>query len=158
MTINRDYLYTEKARARGVSHYDYHEIIQSVIQEIPELTADGCGVLEDRKAEFEASQKLLFSESSEDAFWACCEYIQFLRPTKNISANYPTSYHWKTKAENWADFPVYVPNGIFIAAAIHSGLQFKRIKESVNLLFNLNDRSGKCRQCGYDFRGGSAHV
>lgn len=156
--MNRDYLHTEKARGRGISHYDYHEIIQSIIQEIPELTTDGYGVLEDKKADFEASQKLLFSESSEDAFWACCEYIQFLRPTKNINGNGPTSYQLKHKVEKWADYPVYVPNGIFIAAAIHSGLQFKRIKGSVNALFNLNDRSGKCRQCGHDLRGDSAHV
>lgn len=86
----------------------------------------------------------------DDAFLACLAYLDNVRPTKTIRPN-TNSYALKHRAEKYRSTypqgeplgPTYVPNGIFIAAALHLGFRMRtrwdeRGYESPNATFNMS--------------------
>jgi len=100
------------------------ERIQRVIDEWPELGDLGFD---------NGDAERLLAET--EAFDLCLEWLKDVRHTKGISRRYG-SYalkHWVERASG-----VYIPNGVFIAAAIHAGYRVERIGDSPNAFFNMH--------------------
>lgn len=75
-------------------------------------------------------------------FQAACDFIAEAGITKTCRARTPTSYQWKHAAERWAGD--YIPNGIFIAAALHMGAPVRRCCDgSPNAYIGLHAARGR---------------
>ncbi len=121
------------------------DVIQAVIDLVPELTDFGIGIYDNgrgldkaqKKAEFDKNQSSLLdsSESFEKAvFW--------LKQVGKIKSFNPhrSSYGLKHLAEKDIG---YITNGVFIAAAIHSGFKYKITPQNPNVQFNMSEKSLK---------------
>lgn len=102
---------------------EYRSIIKKVIKVEPRLCRNGIGVTENGRPaftgeKFKDSQKALFSE--EDKFILCRRWLLAQRKIKTPNTS---SYFLKHVVERWAD--VYIPQGVFIAAAIDLGWKYE---------------------------------
>lgn len=135
--------YTRQAHARGASHRFYVRTIKEILKEYPDLTACGFGILSPslrgaaRKAEFDLYRNDLFTEWSEEAFWASVAFISTLLRTRTTNLG-TDSYALKHAVERWTEHSVYISNGVFIAAASYSGLRVER--GGINAFFNISSR------------------
>jgi len=113
--------------------------IQRAIKELPMLTDFGLGVpgsIKNRKKSFKQEQQRLLS--SHERFEATCEWLQGVDKTLAINTKY-TSYFLKHIVEQ--RIGGHVSNGVFIAAAIHCGFDYKHSKSYPNLFFNMSEDS-----------------
>ncbi|GAB60753.1 hypothetical protein [Rheinheimera nanhaiensis] len=121
------------------------EYIQAVIDLIPELTDFGIGIhkngrwlsQQEKADEFSKSQDDLLK--SADAFNKAVEWLSQVKQIKNINSK-RSSYGLKDLAEKKIG---YITNGVFIAAAVHSGFKYKIDESSPNALFNMSEKSLK---------------
>lgn len=112
-------------------------ILQSVLNANPTLTISGFGIYENCKgmAGYDASLSqsqldTIFKQRRDDfftpnnllAFDGCRRFINTVQITPNLRGkNSSVSYALKHSVEHWAqlnDEPLYVPEGVFIAAAL----------------------------------------
>lgn len=120
--------------------------IRAVIKKAPALNNYGMGVdyqavhmlsMEERKKQFREDQEKLLKnvKQFENAchWWAVREKIESFN-TKH------TSYGLKHEAEEDIG---YVTNGAFIAAAIRCGFNYHWIDNSINVMFNVSEKSLK---------------
>lgn len=121
--------------------------IENVINQIPELTDFGIGIYENGKGlstseyelEFKKNQNLLLK--STDSFDKTVNWLCDIKKIKRIN-NKHTSYELKHLAEKDIN---YITNGVFIAAAIHCGFNYKLEKGCPNVLFNMSEKSIKMK-------------
>lgn len=123
----------------------------------PTLTCDGFGIgdwmpgdtASKRRNKFNHSRAELVSKHAAAGFLASLTFIMRVEPTKTVRPK-TNSYWLKHIAENFSCTypegeelgPIYVSNGIFIAAAIHAGFKVKPYKddygrELLNASFNM---------------------
>ncbi|MGK2911253.1 MAG: hypothetical protein ACSLE1_15840 [Sphingobium sp.] len=122
----------------------YEEIITDITARYPDLDTAG---LEKHKRDARGEW-----HEYEAAFWAAYDYARSLR----ILKSYPirgggTSYGFKHDVEKLAqahDTPVYVPNGVMIAALIFAGVPIRRA--DINAVPRVSPSS---RFSEYDARG-----
>jgi hypothetical protein len=115
--------------------------IQAVIDQIPQLNVYGIGVPHDRNRTAEDTQKEQEKLQAEllaniHLFEQICAWLVPLKPKIEIKARELSSYTLKHVAER--NIGRYVPNGVFIAAAIHCGFLFRPVEFTQNLLFNIS--------------------
>ncbi|WP_206245417.1 hypothetical protein [Novosphingobium terrae] len=136
--------------------------IHAVAEANPQLTSIGIGIgrptrigrrwqtTEERIAEFRDGRSHLLGDDTLDGFLASLAFLARVTPTKTIRQG--TSSYWlKHIAENYVCTypegdrlgPVYVPNGILIAAALHSGFRMKTAVDEggwpeLNVSFNMS--------------------
>jgi hypothetical protein len=104
----------------------------------------------DRNAKFVEARTELVSDSAIGAFLASLAFVARVTRTKTIRHS-TGSYRLKHIAENFACTypegnqlgPVYVPNGVLIAAAIHAGFQYRSYVDefgydNLNVSFNMS--------------------
>lgn len=145
----------------------YHAAAKVALRDIakhnPKLTMWGIGVgrpqrksdgrwedSRDRNAKFVEARKELVSDDATEAFLASLAFVARVTRTKTIRSG-TDSYRLKHIAENFACTypegdklgPQYVPNGVLIAAAIHSGFQFRSYVDELgyddlNVSFNMS--------------------
>jgi len=102
---------------------EYRSIIKKVIKAEPRLCRNGLGVTENGRVvfsgeKFKDSQHTLFRDES--LFILCRRWLSAQRKVKSPTTS---SYYLKHVVENWAQ--VYIPQGVFIAAAIDLGWKYK---------------------------------
>ncbi|UZD57566.1 hypothetical protein OLL83_003356 [Shewanella algae] len=120
-------------------------VIQAVINLIPELTDFGIGIYNNgrgldkaqKKAEFDKSQSLLLDSS--ESFEKTVVWLKQVEKVKSFNTH-RSSYGLKDLAEKEIG---YISNGVFIAAAIHSGFKYKINPDSPNVRFNMSEKSLK---------------
>jgi hypothetical protein len=120
---------------------------------IPELNACGVGLYPHHaRLPVPERDKLLADERTElrrcgDRVAATVEWLQkHIRPIRTINLNH-TSYGLKHIAEREIG---YIPNGVFVAAAIVAGYRYRRIDEP-NVAFGMSEHSIKesAKRVGY---------
>ena len=117
--------------------------IQKAINRLPRLTDIGVSynnrrklTLEEYKSKFSKDQEMLLN--STETFSGVCKWLEGIKKIKTINRNH-TSYGLKHVVEKDIG---YVSNGVFIAAAIHCGFNFKH-DEIPNVTFNMSEKSIK---------------
>lgn len=121
------------------------EQIQKTIDKLPRLTDFGVGLFDHGRGlspaqfqeKFQKEQETLLN--STDAFFKTCEWLSEIEKIKTINSKH-TSYGLKHIAEKDIG---YITNGVFIAAAIHCGFDFKTRAGSPNVIFNMSEKSIK---------------
>jgi hypothetical protein len=121
------------------------EKIASVLTKVPELTDFGIGLYErgrglskeEYKLEFSRQQKELLD--STDAFERTCVWLSKIEKIKTINKR-RSSYSLKHIAEEEIG---YITNGVFIAAAIYSGFNYKIEYNYPNVYFGMSEKSIK---------------
>jgi hypothetical protein len=117
--------------------------IEDMINLIPELTDFGIGIYPNHQGDMQNED--IFRESQLQLLGSFKDFdkaVNWLKKVEKIS-NFNTkrsSNNLKLLAERDIG---YISNGIFIAAAIHSGFRFKLEPESPNVQFNMSERSLK---------------
>jgi hypothetical protein len=115
--------------------------IQAVINQVHQLNAYGVGVPHDRNRTAQDTQKQQAEWQAEllastELFEQICAWLAPLKSKIEIKAKELSSYTLKHVAER--NIGRYVPNGVFIAAAIHCGFLFKPVEFTQNVLFNIS--------------------
>lgn len=112
-------------------------MIQDILDKVPELhifgvgRAIGSGFLTDSKL-LSYQEKLL--NYDKDDFNKICGWLATKEKSKTINKK-ACSYKLKHIAEKELGF--YLPNGALIAAAIHSGFEYKIDKDWPNVFFKI---------------------
>jgi hypothetical protein len=140
--------------------------LRTVLEKQPRLTQYGIGVGEwqrrsdgswetgaERRARLIASRESMLTDYEIEPFLLSLALLSRVERTKTIRPH-TNSYWLKHIAEEYACTypegeklgPQYVPNGIFIAAAVHAGFDIKthtdyRGNESLNVTFNMSKPS-----------------
>lgn len=135
--------------------------LKGVAERYPTLTAGGFGIgqwqrddtAEGRRKRFEDDRAELVSDDRIEPFLASLAFVSRVERTKTIRPA-TNSYWLKHIAENYPCTypdgetlgPVYVPNGMLIAAAIHAGFDVKPHtddyrRETLNASFNMGKTS-----------------
>ncbi len=117
--------------------------IEAVLKEVPNLTCNGVGVFDplsklskkDYQSEFKTSQKTLLE--SAESFEKICEWLNKIKNINTIN-NSRTSYGLRYIAEKEIGS---VLNGVFIAAAIHSGFKYEIDLNEINVSFSMSEKS-----------------
>lgn len=118
------------------------EDIQKAINRLPQLTYNG--VTYNRKMLSRQEFEKKFSEDRErllnstQTFLDTCKWLSDVKRIKTINRKH-TSYGLKHIVEKDIG---YVSNGVFIAAAIHCGFDFKH-DDTPNVMFNMSEKSIK---------------
>lgn len=131
--------------------------LQNIAERFPRLAARGFGMGDwdsdktpaERHRDFEKSRAELVSDYAVEPFLASLAFLSRVERTKTIRPA-THSYWLKHVAENYACTypdgetlgPVYVPNGLLIAAAAHAGFDVKPNtdeygRETLNARFNM---------------------
>ncbi|MDT3335481.1 hypothetical protein Q4Q49_09210 [Shewanella sp. SP1S1-7] len=121
------------------------DFIQAVIDLVPELTDFGIGIYDggrgldkvQKKADFDKYQSSLLDSS--ESFEKTVTWLKQIEKIKSFSTH-RSSYGLKHLAEKDIG---YITNGVFIAAAIHSGFKYKINPDSPNVRFNMSEKSLK---------------
>jgi len=159
---------SEFLRARGLEGDDRsflraiaHASINEVARQNSLLTTSGYGVSsywnrkpsEYREA-FEVARESLCKGDHVDAFLACVRFLRLLKTIKTVNKK-THSYELKHDVEKFMRMrrePVYVPNGVFIAAAVYSGFLAKQVGwDSQNAWANISARSLAQVRAAIDF-------
>lgn len=137
--------------------------LRDVADSLPKLTAWGIGVGRPRRkedgrwetskelnAKFVRDRKELIGDGAVGAFLTSLAFVGLVTPTKTIRKG-TGSYWLKHIAENYVCRypegeklgPIYVPNGVLIAAALHAGFQIKTYVDDfgyddLNVSFNMS--------------------
>jgi len=117
--------------------------IEDVMEDLPLLNTEGLGLnfhrgetLEEQAVELEKRREKLLE--STDAFEKTVEWLKQIKKIKSLNRN-SSSYGIKHFVEKDTG---YITNGVFIAAAIHSGFEHKSCRpSSINAFFNMSERS-----------------
>lgn len=117
--------------------------LEAVMTKEPALNSIGFGLsnlrrytAEERNAELAKQREELLLEVN--AFEKVCEWLEKHGETRTTINRTMNSYGWKHIVEK--EIGVYVSNGVFIAAAIHSGFEYKiAAPDSPNAYFNLRE-------------------
>lgn len=163
----------------------YHAVAKVVLRDIakmnPRLTLWGIGVgrpqrkadgkrenWQDRNAKFVEAREELLSDSAVGPFLTSLALVARVKRTKTIRKG-TGSYRLKHIAENFVCTyphgnklgPQYVPNGAFIAAAIHAGFQYRSYVDELgydelNVNFNMSKRCIDDLDCEISSNGGLA--
>ena len=128
-----------------MEHCMSRDVIQAVINLVPELTDFGIGIYENgrgldnvqKKAEFDKNQSMLLD--STESFEKAVAWLKQVEKIKSFNTH-RSSYGLKHLAEKEIG---YITNGVFIAAAIHSGFKYKINPDSPNVRFNMSEKSLK---------------
>lgn len=119
--------------------------IINVMDKLPELTNNGIEIDSKQisKTNKLIEQKILLGKrellNSIEAFNKTVVWLSFIKKVKNINKK-RTSYDLKHIAEKSIG---YISNGVFIAAAVHSGFNYKYLPKSLNASFNMSEKSIK---------------
>jgi hypothetical protein len=108
-------------------------ILKAILRQHSQLMTEGF-VTERNNYLYANSRKVMLSDSNVLAFIACRNWLQQFNKLETFNKD-ATSYGFKHKAER--DSESYFPNGIFIAAAVKEGFQLQRIKNTPNVLLNI---------------------
>lgn len=139
--------------------------LREVLNKVPNLTRNGIGAgdrrrrpeggwesASDRKARISAEQAQFGDDHVVEEFLASLAFLSRVDRTKTIREDI-SSYGIKHIAEKFASTypegdelgPVYISNGILIAAAVQAGFEFKTYMRgwdvSLNVCFNMSMRS-----------------
>lgn len=148
-----DEKYSTLSEAVILSIYpDQRNHVQVVMDQHPQVSHFGIGVYNSygkKRSEIEkelaASRASMLSSEAVMEFMKACEYLsQFgKRKTINYRASsyglkHSAEKYLKEKHEDISGYDPYVANGMFIAAAIHLGFDYKA--DGPNLLFNISSK------------------
>lgn len=159
----RDYLVQHDFNVPGSALYRAAAkvALRGVAERFPTLTASGFGIGDwrpkqtpsERRKEFADGRAELVSEYAVEPFLASLAFVSRVERTKTIRPA-TNSYWLKHIAENYDCTypsgeklgPVYVPNGLLVAAAIHAGFDVKPHtddygRETLNAGFNMGKSS-----------------
>jgi hypothetical protein len=124
--------------------------IESAVAEVELLTAFGIGVgrvkgdtPETRQARFDRERLALFADA--DAFAASMAWLATRGKRRTVDGG---SYGYKHDVErHWqgTEWPVYVPNGSFIAAVVCSGFTWKYDAGGPNVLVGISRRKPRAQ-------------
>ena len=119
---------------------EYKIAIRAILEEHKKLSTFGYGLFRDEEArkspkkyEVELREKRddFLTERSYDQLMRCCDFLGHLEKTKVPNNKIGSSYQLKHDVEHYWKIMTgengYVKNGVFIAAAIHSGFPVKQI-------------------------------
>lgn len=111
------------------------EDLLQIMKEHPTLRALGFGVEDD----------VFKLENYLNACNAACEWLSLVQRTKSINRRVRTSYQLKHAAQRWYEAkyerPCYIPDGAFIAAAIHMGFEMLRKRGDPSVYLNISAKS-----------------
>lgn len=124
--------------------------IRQAMEKLPQLTIFGVGLYKrgagltpnERLCKFRKQQKELLASTK--SFQKACQWLGYIEKIKLINNRY-TSYGLKHIAEKEIG---YIANGVFIAAAIHCGFDFKVVDGGPNVQFNMSEKSISLRRQG----------
>jgi hypothetical protein len=127
-------------------------LIEKVMKNYPELTVGGYGTFDNQRrdwiqaegnpAKHAEDRANMLTVGSIEAFQKSCEWLQKVEKIKNPNTRIGSSYTLKHKVEAFFKAEgVYVPNGMFIAAAIANGFVIKRPLNSPNVFINVSTKS-----------------
>lgn len=116
--------------------------IQRVMKTLPLLTDYGIGPpygtrLRDRSKVIKQEKRKLLS--SEEGFEAACDWMKDINKTVGINTKH-NSYFLKHILERRLGIG-HISNGVFIAAAIHCGFNYKIARHYPNVVFNMDQSS-----------------
>lgn len=116
--------------------------IESVMKKLPLLTSNGImnpGIEGSKQNEEFNWRRQSLSEDT-NSFEKVCQWLndQGISKIKTMNRNH-TSYGYKHMVEE--NLGGYISNGIFIAAAIHCGFDYKITPGSLNVEFNISEKS-----------------
>jgi hypothetical protein len=103
--------------------------LKEVVKEHPTLTTSGFGVAEDRNELFNHLQECNIS----------CDWLKLTQRCKRPNRKIGSTYGLKAKAERWSD--TYIPEGAFIAAAIHSGFLLAPKRGTTSTYLNISSKT-----------------
>jgi hypothetical protein len=155
--------------------------LRDIAERTPKLTVWGIGIqrpapkqgggwedARDLNAKFVKARRELIDDSSVEPFLASLAFLARVTPTKTIRSG-TGSYWLKHIAENYACTypdgeelgPTYVPNGVFIAAALHGGFRMKTYVDDhgydePNVSFNMSRPGLEDLDC--EIRPGGAYA
>lgn len=121
------------------------DFIQAVIDLVPELTDFGIGIYDGGRELDKAQKKDAFDKNqsslldSSESFEKTVTWLKQIEKIQSFNTH-RSSYGLKHLAEKDIG---YITNGVFIAAAIHSGFKYKINRDSPNVLFNMSENSLK---------------
>jgi len=119
--------------------------IQKSISKLPNLTYFGVGLYDNGKGLSQVEYDKQFKEeqdrllNSVKAFNETCAWLLQINKIKSINTKH-SSYGLKHIVEKDIG---YITNGVFIAAAIHCGFDFKVEEGNPNVSFNMSEKSIK---------------
>lgn len=118
--------------------------IEKVIEQVPGLNDFGIGVFNPHaKTASERQRELVEGKAtlldSIEAVYKCCEWLKDVERIKGINTRH-NSYGLKHIAETEIG---YITNGVFIAAAILLGFDYRIINGGPNVAFNMSESSIK---------------
>jgi len=127
-------------------------LIEKVMKNYPELAANGFGTYDDQQrhwvrpegnpVKFASDRARMTSPQCVEAFRKSCDWLQKIEKIKNPNTKVGSSYTLKHKVEAYFKAEgTYVPNGMFIAAAVANGFSIKRPLNSPNVFINASAKS-----------------
>jgi len=104
------------------------EMMENILIQHLELCGNGWRKKSIPPKEFKEDRDWMLSDEAIDQLIHACHWVALMKPIESINREV-TSYHLKHMAEHY--FKTYITNGVFIAAALHYGYQYKRHKWQV---------------------------
>jgi len=118
---------------------DYQELrnqMKNVLNNHPNLCDFGWRTSKMTDAQFQQERNKMLTNNALEQFKSACDWVRLMKPIKTIYPR-PSSYGLKHTAENYMD--TYITNGVFIAAALHFGYQYRLCRaDSPNCSFNMS--------------------
>lgn len=120
--------------------------IEAVIALVPQLNDHGIGIYFGFRSKSKSERDEIFARDQAELLQsevACTKVCEWLATKVRIATvnDRHSSYGLKHMMQRETGF--YVTNGIFIAAAIHSGFVYKVYPGSPNVCFGISERSLK---------------
>jgi hypothetical protein len=123
-------------------HDTVRQWIAAAMEKEPRLTINGIELNDPHLAKqnadavFQHQREILRDETQ--AFAACLTWLAACKKRNTVSAG-ESSYGYKHRVEKcFSEIGVYVPNGAFIAAAIHAGFSYEIVPCSLNTLHGIS--------------------
>jgi hypothetical protein len=103
--------------------------LKEVMKGYPTLRTSGFGVAENQNDLLDHLQECNIS----------CDWFKLTQRCKRPNRKIGSTYGLKAKAERWSD--TYIPEGAFIAAAIHSGFELFPKRGTTSAFLNISSKS-----------------
>lgn len=126
--------------------------IERAVAKAPSISLFGVGIDEEYMGEYltKKQRNIIFEQKRRELldeleqFKTACRWLRHQKKIKTFNRK-RGSYGLKHIVENWASVnklkQTYIANGIFIAAAIHMGFEFRRrSRKSPSMIFNISNK------------------
>jgi hypothetical protein len=114
--------------------FNARKVLRAILKQKPDLMLEGFKTPRNAYLYPSSRRDMLSNDEWVITFIACRAWLE--QREKQITFNQSgTSYGWKHIAER--DTGTYIPNGVFIAAAIAEEFRFQRVYNTPNVLLNI---------------------